>query len=158
MDFLHFLFDFEGNLRVKRAPKLKLVEPGGFILSYEVPGEGRLYKLFKSNVYKGNDEYLKIIFEYFSISNSTLSRCKSNRYTLLKPKPSKIKRLFGIVSDEDRKNALYNMELAVKQARKNHSLRLFDLWLSNWKILNPGKKYSYNNMLKEFDNIVSSVL
>ena len=163
--YIEFLFKPDGSLKSRNAPVISYIpESDSFILKYSVSGYHAPRQYFKFSVIPEQfpNVYVAEIFRVFSITNSFLFRHPHNR--IPEVKKSIIEDYFGIesitpVDPEDLEVAKYNMELALKLGRENHSLFYFDSYLEAYKVLHPEIKRFSKNVVRriqtEFNKAIS---
>jgi len=165
-NYIEFLFTEDGQLKPRVAPVVNYApESDSFILKYSVPGYHAPRQYFRFSVIPEQfpNVYIAEIFRIFSITNSFLFRHPHNR--IPEVKKSIIEEYFDIdsitpVSPEDLEVAKYNMELALKLGRENHSLFYFDSYLEAYKVLHPEIKRFSKNVVRciqaEFNKAISN--
>lgn len=165
LNLIEFLFNPDGTLKSRNtAPIINYIpESDSFILKYSIPGYHmpRQYFKFSDIPSQFPNEYISDIFYLFSITDSFLHRHPHNKIPA--PRISLINEYFGIdnsyvPSPEETDNALYNLNLAIKLGRENHSLFYFDNYLEAYKILHPELRYTKNVVKKiqaEFNKRIS---
>ena len=165
-NYMEFLFDEHGVLKKRLAPVVNYIpESDSFILRYSIPGYHMPRQYFRFSVIPNQfpNEYVAFIFQVFSITNSFLYRHPHNR--IPNYKKSIIADYFGIevVNKPDPEAievAEYNLNLALKLGRENHSLFYFDSYLEAYKVLHPEIKCYSKNVVKkiqaEFNKAISN--
>ena len=166
--YIEFLFNDDGTPKPRVQPVINYIpESDSFILKYSIPGYHQPRQYFRFSVIPEQfpNEYVACIFRIYSINNSFLYRHPHNRIPAFKK--SIINEFFGIESTvtqpdpEDIAIALYNLNLAIKLGRENHSLFYFDSYLEAYKVLHPEiKRYTKNIVRKiqtEFNKIISGL-
>lgn len=162
--YLRFLFNEDGSLKSRNAPVITTNEDGSYILKYSVPGyhTPRQYFKFVDIPEHFPNEYVKLIFGFFSVTNSFLFRRPHN--CTPKVRKSIINEILGVknnvrvYSEEDIELANYNLNLAISLGRSRHSLFYFDQFLDAYKILHPEIRYTQNaikNIQALFNKLIS---
>ena len=165
MNYIEFLFNEDGTPKIRYQPVINYIpDSDSFIIKYSIPGYHAPRQYFKFSVIPEQfpSEYVAEIFRIYSITDSLLYRHPHNK--ALKPRQSIINDYFGIhptkIPDQEELSiASYNLELAIKLGRENHSLFYFDSYLEAYKILHPEIKFTKNiirSVQASFNKLISS--
>ena len=163
--YIEFLFSPDGSIKSRYQPVINYMpDSDSFIIKYSIPGYHAPRQYFKFSVIPEQfpNEYVSEIFKLFSITDSLLYRHPHNK--ALKPRQSIINDYFGIVpvhmpDPDEVAVAQYNLELAIKLGRENHSLFYFDSYIEAYKVLHPEIKFTKNvirSIQAEFNKLISS--
>lgn len=162
--YIEFLFNSDGSIKARYQPVINYMpDSDSFIIKYSIPGYHSPRQYFKFSIIPEQfpNPYIAEIFRIFSITDSLLYRHPHNK--VLKPRQSIINEYFDIhpvnVPDpEEVSISQYNLELAIKLGRENHSLFYFDSYLEAYKVLHPELKYTKNvirSIQAEFNKLIS---
>lgn len=165
-NYIEFLFNQDATLKTRIAPVVSYIsKTDSFILKYSVPGYHVPRQYFKFAVIPEQfpNEYVAEIFRIFSITDSFLNRHPKARIPDFKK--SIVYDYFDVdtvpvYDPEEIETAKYNLELALKLGRQNHSLFYFDSYLEAYKVLHPEIKLYSKNVIRriqgEFNKLISS--
>lgn len=160
-NYLSFLFDPNtGSLKSPTAPVIYYKKnTDSFILKYSIPGYHQPRQSFSFVTIPDTfpNSFVADIFHYFSITNSLLFR--HPKRIIPNPKNSLVFKDLNIdthnYSDDDLDTASYNLNLALKLGKSQHSLFYFDSYYQAFKILYPNSNMTRKQLQKQFNLTIS---